>query len=195
MKLDRSKLTYTTLLRYLWFLSFEDRTKIIEEELLALLVIFQNIMSQKDFISYNFKNSNHICQVFMNIFPEITKNFFEGERDLKILSKMIVNPNSIKYLHFLDFMVELADKAFKIHVYNNDRKSENSMLLTLYEQKNAPNFLIYKTQKIYPARSFEDSVYEIFSRMKGLKLQRNIKFGIYEVNKFKNLNYFYLQII
>ena len=168
-------------MRYLWILSFEKKTEKIDNELRVLIGMFQNVTSIKDFIPYNFKNSNQICQIFMNIFPEITKIFFEGERDLKILSKNLVKAKNVKYLHFLDFMIEIVDKAFKIHVYNNDRKRENSMLLTLYERKNGPNFLIYKTQKMFPTSSFEDNVYELLRQMDGLKLERNLKFGIYEV--------------
>ena len=157
--------------------------------------MFQNVTSIKDFIPYNFKNSNQICQIFMNIFPEITKIFFEGERDLKILSKMILNANSKKYMHFLDFLVAITDKAFKIHLYNHDRKNENSMLLTLYEQKNGPNFLIYKTQKLSSSKIFENNVYEALQLMEGFVSQRNLKLGIYEVNKLKKIEIKFLTVI
>jgi hypothetical protein len=176
-------LNYQTLLRYIWLLSFEKKTDEVFSELKILLETLVIQTEKKDRIAYNFKNANQICQIFMNFYPEITKKFFEGERELNTLKQLISDPFCKKISVFLEFMIELTDQALKINKYNTDRNKENSMLMTFIAQKKAPNFLIYKSQKMVSSNVFEESVYEILKLLEGYSLQRNIKIGIYEVSK------------
>jgi len=169
--IHRERLDNIASLRFVWLSSYKKSG--FKPEILELFLT--KLKKTNDF-RFNYKNCTNILQVLMNLYPEAAKGFFLGE-SFEALHQRISDSGN-KYIKYFEEFAGISNKAKLIVTLNSSNKQV--VYLESYKSIALP-FIASKLRIHNKSIQFEEKVCGVLDHLK-LKYQRNVRFGIYEID-------------
>ena len=178
----REKLDSIGILRFLWMKSY---TEILNSEILE--VFFEKWHKLNDFV-FNYKNSTNILQIFINLYPEVAKDFYSSELKFSDLNKKIIE-NQNKNQRFFEEFYKIALTAKIVAKVN----ITNQFFMIDSFKNDVPSYTFTKRKHNNQGTRFENNICKELDILK-VPYKRNSRLGIYEIDLLLENDKFSIEI-